>query len=127
MGEWDKLLKLKTKPKEEKIEKFEKEFELETQAPALKESLHEPRGKVRSIQTLKKKKRFKLQLNDMLKTLDLPDLTTHQKRALGVFHTSKPDWKDRKKDTQYYQKEVTVAGLELILSLLMGEKVRINF
>ena len=126
MSEWDELLKLKAEPKKEKPKVVRKKRQSKPK-PEKKKEEPEPRGKIRSIQKLKREKQAQVQLKNLLNALDITELTKHQKRALKVLQTPKPDWKNRQKDTIYYQKEVTVAGLELILSLLMQNKVSIEY
>ncbi|MHA1277608.1 MAG: hypothetical protein ACTSQI_04980 [Candidatus Helarchaeota archaeon] len=126
MSEWDELLKLKSKPQKEKPRPVITK-RIKKPRVSMKKGKVPSKGKVRSIQKLKREKQVQVQLKGLLAALDMAELTKHQRRALKVLQTSKPDWKNRQKDTLYYQKEVTVAGLELILSLLMQNKVKIDY
>ncbi|NVM53549.1 MAG: hypothetical protein HWN66_07570 [Candidatus Helarchaeota archaeon] len=79
----------------------------------------------------KKKKNVqynKSQLLQLLNTVNVTNLSQKQKRALKILGTSEPtDKSDRKLVTLWDQKKITVASLELILSIFMQQPIELNF
>ncbi|MHA1267135.1 MAG: hypothetical protein ACTSRS_17985 [Candidatus Helarchaeota archaeon] len=67
-------------------------------------------------------------LLQLLKTVNVTNLTKKQKRALNSLGTFEPvDKSDRKLVTLWDQKKTTIASLELILSILMQQPIEIQF